>query len=150
MSENKKRSFATPYDGLSDMRSHLSSPSRGDPDTCLVQQHHKVDADVLNIIDYHHKTGLPIEERPGVFEDVSDFASFSDALSFVDHACDRFEALPAKLKSKFNFDPVLFFNFISDPLNANKLIDYDLVDESAKVVEDPLSKSDPSDEPSDG
>lgn len=76
----------------------------------------------------------PAATDPRYFGDFTDVGDFRDNLDRVRDATQRFNALPAALRSRFNNDPATLFNFVMDSANAEESVKLGLL---AKLEESP-------------
>lgn len=73
---------------------------------CKTRQSDAQSADINFIIKRYESTGvLPVEQRQGVFMDISQMPSFAAALDQVNKATDYFMSLPPDVRAKFDNDP---------------------------------------------
>lgn len=79
---------------------------------------------VNNIMAKYHKTGIidHVRQTEGRYADVSDVGDFQEAMNIVAQGKQSFEALPAKIRKRFNNDPVEFLQFVGNPDNQDDLI----------------------------
>lgn len=121
--------FATRYDGKHDERSDnaktiFTLPSR-------TQENFKDECDINLILKKYQATGvLPSNSKAALahYGDFSKVPSYQDALNRVMEASDMFSQLPATLRFKFENDPGLLLNFLSDPKNREQAVELGLVD----------------------
>lgn len=93
------------------------------------------ECDINNIVNRFTKAGvLPPAPINGVYGDFSEIGSYQEALMKVQQVDDMFDALPAKLRSRFDNNPALFLDFIDNPDNHDELVKLGLV-EANKPVE---------------
>uniref|UniRef100_A0AAU8B1F6 Internal scaffolding protein n=1 Tax=Dulem virus 141 TaxID=3145618 RepID=A0AAU8B1F6_9VIRU len=93
------------------------------------------DADINFLISRYNETGafydaLSLrgkEPRLPLFEDFSDLPDFGDAQQFISDSRERFMALPAKIREKFDNDPALLLAWISDPANKDEAVKLGLI-----------------------
>lgn len=86
----------------------------------LTQQHFGKDADINEIVKrFGVKDGAiqPYALDPNYYGDFSSVPDFRQALETTRDAAERFNALPAALRQRFNNDPVLLWEFVQDPAN---------------------------------
>lgn len=69
----------------------------------------------------------------GIFGDFSDVKDYRSALDVVNDAAGMFFDLPSQLRKEFDNDPAQFLDFVQDPKNVDKLVEFGL----AKIVEAP-------------
>jgi len=98
---------------------HISSSP-----TTKTKQSFKDEVDVNNIIRRFQKTGeLPAASRVPRYEDFSNVPSYQDALNFVAGVNDAFLELPSRIRNQFSNDPGAYLDFVSDPKNADALVE---------------------------
>lgn len=72
----------------------------------LVQQHYKDEVDVNTIMRRFGVTGaMPFGQAAGVYGDFTGILDYEDAVEKVRDARERFMALPAEVRERFNNDP---------------------------------------------
>lgn len=94
-------------------------------DVSLTQQHFAKDADLNTIVKRYGITDGAIPPGaldPKWFGDFTDAADFREHLDRVRNATDRFNALPADIRTQFNNDPVELHDWVSDPANAEEAV----------------------------
>lgn len=94
-------------------------------DQSKTQQHFAIDADLNEIARRFGITDgaiLPAVADPRFYGDFSNAVDFRTALDLTRNARERFEQLPADIRSRFHHDPVELFNFVSDPKNDEEAI----------------------------
>lgn len=91
----------------------------------LTQQHHAESAD-LNVI--VARFGLkdisipPAAADPAFYGDFSDVPDFRQALDNTRDAINRFNALPASIRNRFNNDPIELYTFVTDETNVEEAV----------------------------
>lgn len=114
--------WRTQYDDDADaMYRGLTSVTPAGPS--LTQQHFALDADINEITRrFGVKDGAlpPAAIDPSYFGDFSSVPDFRQALETTREAAERFNALPAALRNRFNNDPVLLWEFVQDPGNDSE------------------------------
>ncbi|WNK12620.1 MAG: internal scaffolding protein [Microvirus sp.] len=92
----------------------------------LTQQHFANEVDINTIMARHLASGetLPPVNFQGV--DVSDFPDFSSSVLAMNAAREQFDSLDPVLRARFHNDPSLFFDFASNPLNSQALVELGL------------------------
>jgi len=112
----------------------------GPSDRSLTQQQFVDECDVNNVIKRYRVTGLA-RQRVGeaLYLDVSNMPDYHEALNAVNAADQAFASLSADVRTKFDNDPALFVDFMSDPANQDEWISLGLAKDtrSPKVVEVP-------------
>lgn len=84
----------------------------------LTQQNQREEADINEIVRRFGITGqLPVSIRAPVFGDFGDVFDFQSAQNAIVEARQSFEALPAKVRERFNNDPQKLVEFCSDESN---------------------------------
>lgn len=94
-------------------------------DPSKTQQHFAKDADLNTIAKRYGITDgaiPPMALNPEYFGDFTDAGDFRDHLDRVKDALDRFNALPANLRSQFNNDPVQLHDWVMDPTNTDEAV----------------------------
>lgn len=91
----------------------------------LTQQHFKDDAD-LNVIAQRFgldKSPMPTAPfDPRMYGDFTNVPDLRTALDTVNDAKNRFMALPAKLRTRFDNDPAKLWDFVNDPENGAEAV----------------------------
>lgn len=105
----------------------------------LTQQQFKEECDINNIIARYETTGLLTDPlHPGtrqpMFGDFSNVMDYQAAQNIVVRANEAFEALPAKLRDRFDNDPALMLEFLQDENNREEAVKLGLVKESVSDV----------------
>jgi phage internal scaffolding protein len=98
-------------------------------DPSLAQQHMKDECDINVIIERFGVTGelpnAPVSPQYGDFSGVTDYHS---ALNQINATMDDFMALPAKLRVRFDHDPVKLMEFLQNDQNRDEAIQLGLID----------------------
>lgn len=86
-----------------------------DPSATL--QSFKNDADINCIIARYENTGVLVDptvpvSRTPEFGDFSEMPSYQDAQNVIIAARNAFDALPSKIRERFNNDPAAYFDFV--------------------------------------
>lgn len=105
-------------------------------DPSLTQQHHAKDADLNTIVKRYGITDgaiPPMALNPEYFGDFTDAVDFREHLDRVRDALERFNALPANLRSQFNNDPVQLHDWVLNPLNADEAVALGLLQKQDKT-----------------
>jgi phage internal scaffolding protein len=112
-------------------------------DPSLAQQHMKDECDINVIIERFGVTGelpnAPVSPQYGDFSGVTDYHS---ALNQINATMDDFMALPAKLRVRFDHDPVKLLEFLENDQNRDEAIQLGLID-GQPVVEPIVSTETP-------
>jgi phage internal scaffolding protein len=98
-------------------------------DPSLAQQHMKDECDINVIIERFGVTGelpnAPVSPQYGDFSGVTDYHS---ALNQINATMDDFMALPAKLRVRFDHDPVKLLEFLQNDQNRDEAMQLGLID----------------------
>lgn len=98
-------------------------------DASLTQQHQKDQADINYILEQFNVTGIlpisPISPQYGDFTGVGDYQSAMNAVIAME---DEFMALPAGIRSRFENNPELLLDFLSNEKNREEAIKLGLID----------------------
>lgn len=105
----------------------------------------KDDCDAQLIVERFKRTGqLPRPMGPtrsGYYGDVSEVKSLFETFQIVEKAQLEFQALPAKIRSRFGNSMRSYVEFISDPANIDEMISLGLA-ERKEVVQDSEDSAD--------
>ena len=116
-----------PYNYDRDEASNASALCCEDPS--LAQQHMKDECDINVIVERFGVTGQlpqsPVSPSYGDFSGVTDYHS---ALNQINATMDDFMALPAKLRVRFDHDPVKLLEFLNNEDNRSEAIELGLID----------------------
>ena len=108
----------------------------------LTQQQFKEECDINNIIARYETTGLLTDPlHPGTrmpqFGDFSNVPDYLHAQTIIARTREAFEALPSKIRDRFDNDPAQMLEFLQDESNREEAMKLGLVDEgSAGSVRD--------------
>ena len=109
-------------------------------DPSLAQQHMKDECDINVIIERFGVTGelpnSPVSPQYGDFSGITDYHS---ALNQINATMEDFMALPAKLRVRFDHDPVKLLEFIQNESNRSEAIELGLID--SEPVAQPIVSS---------
>lgn len=96
----------------------------------LTQQHFAKEADIKTIIKKHDRTGIINHVARGVahYGDYSEVNEYREALDMVNSANASFQELPAEVRKYFSNDAGEFFEFATDPKNAEKMVQLGLAE----------------------
>lgn len=115
-------------------------------DPSLTQQQFKEQCDMNNIIARYNSTGLLIDPlHPGtrqpMFGDFSTVMDFQAAQNVVVRVNEAFEALPARVRDRFDNDPALMLEFLQNEDNREEAVKLGLInaDDSGGVRIDSAS-----------
>lgn len=106
-------------------RNRVSTLTRG---SSLTRQADADRANIHNILDRYKRTGLlPHRTAQPMGEGVPTVESFHDAMNVVTKAQQSFDALPVKIRQKFDNDPAKLLAFVQDEKNKAELVELGLV-----------------------
>ena len=90
----------------------------------LTQQHMKKETDIREIIKKHDRTGIINHVNRGIaqYGDYSEVNEYREALDLVNNAMGTFMELPSNIRKQFDNDPGEFFEFATNPDNAEKMV----------------------------
>ncbi|QCQ85041.1 internal scaffolding protein [Blackfly microvirus SF02] len=92
-------------------------------------------ADINVIMDRFLKTGVVVTaKRPPVYEDIPEKLDFRQMLDLVIAAEDSFYSLDAKVRARFNNDPMAFADYVSNTDDVAELVKLGLAN-PPKVVD---------------
>lgn len=123
--------FRTAYDGLT-----VSGLSFEGEDT-LTEQSHQMDCDVSNILAKFSRTGIleRSTDYKAQFGDYLDVQDYHTSLNQINGARALFDALPAKVRARFNNDPGRLLDFCGDEKNLNEMYDLGLAERPVQTRE---------------
>lgn len=92
------------------------------PEPSLCVQSDAIDADINVIVERYGITqSMPGAVRLPEFADYEGIFDFQTAMHAVIEGQREFDALPAKLRARFNHDPQEFLEFVSTPGNEDEM-----------------------------
>lgn len=97
-------------------------------DESPVEQHHRDNCDITNIIKQYDRTGLITHVTKAV-QEYGDFTlinEYQESLNTVIAAQEAFQELPSHIRKRFNNDPGAFFEFATNPDNKDQMIELGL------------------------
>lgn len=112
----------------------------------LTSQHFAKDADLNEIV---RRFGIndgsipPAALDPSFYGDFSSVPDFREALEQTRLANERFAALPAEIRNRFQNDPVLLWDFVTDPQNFEEAIKLGLLKREPAPVPAPNPETTP-------
>lgn len=106
-------------------------------DDPITQQQFKNECDINYIVNRYLQTGYvnPMLVRNGkpVFGDVSTIAGYKETLDQIQEADQMFMQLPAKIRDRFQHDPLQLLQFVADNKNYDEAVRLGLVEPSAHL-----------------
>ncbi len=126
--------FRTPYNYDTNKVSDETGLSCSEP--TLAQQSFKEDSDINVILERFNITGeLPPASREPQYGDFLDSpVDYKSAMDVVMSAQSAFNALPARLRARFDNDAAKFVDFVGDDKNRNEAYELGLLDAAAAAV----------------
>lgn len=115
--------FHTREDGSLDISTINELPS-------LTQQQFAAECDINNIMKDYLETGTINHKnpKPGVYADLSQIKDLRSSIEDIQKAEDAFMALPAKVRARFENDPVKFVEFCQDSKNQEEAVALGIAD----------------------
>lgn len=103
------------------------------------QQHFRKEADINSIIARARKTGVLVDPlisrtRTPMFGDFSEIKTFQEAEQLYIDVVNRFEAMPATIRRKFDNNPGKFVEWINKPENIEEAAKLGIVDHDVPNV----------------
>jgi len=108
-------------------------------DKPLVDQSAVEDCDINNIISRYQRAAVPLpplDPSRVRYGDFTDVTNFQDAQIRILEAQEMFDALPAKLRARFENDPAMFLDFVDDPNNMDEMVKLGLVEKPKGVPQE--------------
>ena len=105
----------------------------------MTQQQFKDECDTNVIIDRYTKTGVIPEElvnaSAGVYGDFSGVGDYMDMQNKLIAARESFDALPSKVRSRFNDNPAELIAFVNDGNNYDEAVKLGIVSPRSAALE---------------
>lgn len=103
------------------------------------KQSFKDECNINNILAKYNKTGIVthISDRVPHYQNLPGETSYHDMMNTVVEAQEAFQSLDAKVRQRFHNDPAEMLKFVSDPANADELIELGLAQPTAEQKTDP-------------
>ena len=117
----KKQGFNTAYGDRIREQFHTEGES-------LTQQQFKKECDIKEIIKRHDRTGIIAHVNRGIaqYGDYSEVHEYREALDLINNATESFMGLPSDVRKMFDNDPGEFFEFATNPDNAERMVELGL------------------------
>lgn len=108
----------------------------GDPQPSKTEQHHRQRCNVNTILKQYDKTGLitHVNRAKAQYGDFSEVNEYQESLNIVVSAQNAFNALPSDVRERFGNNPGLFFEFATNPDNAEKMVELGLAEKRPEKV----------------
>lgn len=122
----KKQEFVTAYGDRVREQFHTEGET-------LTQQHFQKECDIKEIIKKHDRTGIIAHVNRGVaqYGDYSEVNEYREALDVINSASEMFMQLPSDIRREFDNDPGEFFEFATNPNNAERMVELGLASSPA-------------------
>lgn len=133
------------YDDAADLAIRNQTRTVND-EPALTQQHHAESAD-LNVLVARFGLGdvslPPAAADPRFYGDFTGVPDFRQALDTTREAVDRFNALPAAIRTRFDNDPIKLYAFVIDPANVEESVKLGLLTRENIPAPEPLPAPEP-------
>lgn len=105
-------------------------------DVSLTQQQFKDECDINNILQSYAETGTinHINRRPEMYGDFSQLTDLHESMETVRFANESFNALPAKVRARFDNDPRKLVEFCASGSNLEEAIELGLADRPSAPI----------------
>lgn len=104
--------------------------SKGD----RTKQSFRDECDINKLMARYDKTGIfPVGKEGYRFGDFSSVGDYQSSLNLVNHARDQFDNLSLEIRKRFNYNPALLLEFVSDPKNYKEGVELGIFDKAAPV-----------------
>lgn len=126
-----QKKFRTSYDYDSHDHSGLEFPK---DELSLTMQSFKDEADINKIMSQWQKTGVftHVNQYQGEYADLSSYSdNYHENLNTIIQAQDMFMSLPSSIRDDFKNDPGAFLDFVGNPDNKAKMVQYGLLEQEA-------------------
>lgn len=114
---------------------HARIPGTACPEPSKTQQQFRDDADINNILARYKQVDLiPVGRAEPTYGDFSDpnIGDYQSALETIRGVGELMHSLPAKVRARFNNDPVAILQFVSDSKNQAEAYELGLLDRDYK------------------
>lgn len=114
-----------------------------------VKQQFREESDVNVIMARWRKTGiLPSgNAKEPMYGDFSNAGDYLEMTGKVTAAKDSFQALPAKIRSRFHHNPGELIDFMADPANEEEAIEMGVIPDPSKPELEPAPEPEPESDP---
>lgn len=117
----------------------------------MTKQEFASQCDINNIIKEFSLTGqishINAAAKQGAFINLPDSVDYQEHLHAIKAAGDAFNALPAKIRDRFQGDPANFLAFVEDPANAEELVELGIRERPRAQAQAPASEPAPAPTP---
>ena len=116
------------------------------PEQGMTEQHHKQDCDINYILKKYDRTGLitHVNTATAQYGDYTEVNEYQESLNMVIAAQASFMELPSEIRKRFGNDPGSFFEFATNPENADEMVKMGLanpIPQSAEEAKPPKSEA---------
>lgn len=96
----------------------------------LTKQSEAAACDINNIMAPYARMDMKelLAADPGQYLDLADGNTFHEAMNIICDATEKFDALPANIRSAFNNDPEAFLTYAADPKNLEGMVEMGLAE----------------------
>ena len=98
----------------------------------MTQSQFKDECDINKIMDRYLRTGClsdPLSQmKPGTYGDFTEMGDYMENMNKIIQAREMFDALPAKVRERFNNNPGAMIDFVMDPDNKDEAIKLGLLE----------------------
>lgn len=116
----------------------------------MTQQHFRDECDIDHILKKYSETGFLVDplaqRRPAKWGDFSSVADYQSAMNKLTSVQEAFDALPSRLRDRFQNDPMQMLAFLEDPENKDEAVKLGLVSVDVKKTESASTPSQASQE----
>lgn len=99
-----------------------------------VEQCHKNEANINNIVGKYNKTGLLPQAGGAFYGDVTNVESYSDCVDCLRRSEEYFESLPAIVRKRFRNSPEELCDFLLDAKNRDEAVKLGLLRPEAELA----------------
>lgn len=115
-------------------------------DDSITQQQFKNECDINYIVNRYLQTGyinpMLVQNGKPVFGDVSTIQGYKESLDQINEADQMFMQLPAKIRDRFQHDPLKLLAFVADNSNYKEAVSLGLVEPNAHLPLDVSVRTD--------
>lgn len=130
---------------------HHTVPGVTNNEPSRTKQEFAAEADINTIMRKYERQGLALPEgnREPMFGDFSapELADYAQAVATVQGTGDLMKRLPAKVRQRFQNDPLNLIAFVMDPKNAQEAFDLGLLREDYESPSKPPAQTPPATPP---
>ena len=116
------------------------------------KQSFQAECDINGILARYEKTGLisHVKQNQPMYADLVGASDYHSSLNMVIQAQEAFQALPSKIRERFENDPARFLAFMENPKNQDEMIELGLATRRSSLPSDGPRPTDSAVGPSDG